>query len=569
MWKDSKLNDWQLLELYKNERSEPAFAELVERHMRMVHATCLRDVEDPGLAEDAAQVVFVILAKKARALEKGNSLAGWLFRTARLVSANIRTQERRRLRREAAMSRELTDANDSSSWNLLNPLLNDAIQSLSKAEQTVLLMRYFEGYNMREIGDILSVSDDAIQKRISRSVDKLRAWFRKHGFTITSVSLIGLLNNQPASSIQLNSTHIAASAAGISHAATLASAGKIGALSEGVLRSMTILNLKLATAATAAIIIAAATGPYAIRAVANGMSPGNFANTSAARAGNVIILASAKAADTPYGVVDAFLRARGARSFVNGRSARDASKCYALFYPAIHSKMSLNDYKGAGTAKIMKDKFDLNTAMGCLLMNTADDISLISMRNDSRDKDVVNVKIGMKGYDAQTIKIVTVYDNASGHFYIDLEKTWLKNVPNAKETAIATTCLSNLKQMALGILMYAQDHGNKFPKADTWVDDILPYLRSSQLFHCPGSPASERWSYAFNRNLSGINEIDIRNPANTPLIFESSQNVKNASDTGESLPAKARHDGTYGYAFADGHARLYKERNVPALQWKP
>src|ERR1700722_11648596 len=97
--------DSQLLEAYARTGSERAFRELVERHINLVHSAALRESRgDVPLAEDITQAVFTELARRAKRLAHHPALAGWLYTSVRLTSANARRGEDRRRRREQEAS---------------------------------------------------------------------------------------------------------------------------------------------------------------------------------------------------------------------------------------------------------------------------------------------------------------------------------------------------------------------------------------------------------------------------------------------------------------------------------
>ena len=158
------------------------------------------------------------------------------------------------------------------------------------------------------------------------------------------------------------------------------------------------------------------------------------------------------------------------------------------------------------------------------------------------------------------LKIVIAPDATGKLLRLDLMQSALRTDPEgfarARQKAEQVSSLSNLRQIGLGIIQYSQDHDEKFPDADNWVDEVMPYIKNKAVFHDPSAPANEKWSYAYNRNLSGVSLAQSDSPADTVEVFESTSGTKNASDTGQSVPVPGRHQGGTDYVFVDGHAKL-------------
>lgn len=84
----------------------------------------------------------------------------------------------------------------------------------------------------------------------------------------------------------------------------------------------------------------------------------------------------------------------------------------------------------------------------------------------------------------------------------------------ARENARRTACLSNLKQIGLGLIQYAQDNDERLPAAtfDTeavnWRTAIEPYMKSKTVFKCPSQPiatASDGFPVSYAVNYPGGN----------------------------------------------------------------
>jgi prepilin-type processing-associated H-X9-DG protein len=125
----------------------------------------------------------------------------------------------------------------------------------------------------------------------------------------------------------------------------------------------------------------------------------------------------------------------------------------------------------------------------------------------------------------------------------------------AKKAADATVILSNLKQLALGAILYATDQDEKLNLSTaTLKTKLLPYVKSEAIFKAPdGKPLP----IVFNSNLTGKRFGDVRRPAETVMM---------------SLGGKGSlvfTDGRTPIAFVDGHVKYLKPDQVSILIWVP
>jgi RNA polymerase sigma factor (sigma-70 family) len=214
-------SDAQLLHEYADDGIEPAFTEIVIRYTNLVYSAAARQTDSADIAAEIAQSVFITLARGARALSprlaEDASMAGWLCRSARNISLNLRRNELRRHSRERQAMEHLDSTSETTpDWERLRPVLDEAMSELSGPDYDAVVMRFFNNQDLRSVGRALGVTDDTAQKRVSRALDKLREHLSRRGINTTAAALTIVLS---ANAVQAAPVGLAVT---ISSAATLA-----------------------------------------------------------------------------------------------------------------------------------------------------------------------------------------------------------------------------------------------------------------------------------------------------------------------------------------------------------
>ncbi len=174
----------------------------------------------------------------------------------------------------------------------------------------------------------------------------------------------------------------------------------------------------------------------------------------------------------------------------------------------------------------------------------------------------------------------------------------------ARESARRASCLSNLKQIGIGLAQYTQDFDERLPSwyvYDTayryvWADSVQPYVKSTQIFRCPShvntvdttlgflgedsftatnftdsskllSYAVNGWAFAGSTSGEGIHIARVQQPASTFIVGEGKETTLNNGPISYGLHWKSgigegdipeRHFDGSNYLFVDGHAKWLK-----------
>jgi len=189
----------------QDEAADEAFRILVDRHGSMVLHVCEQVIGHRQDAEDAAQAVFLVLARKASVVRVQGTLAPWLYGVARRVAAKARASSnaRRTLEQRTTMTAArarfcdgIVDQPPSShEWEAVH----DEVGRLPEKYRSPIVMCYLEGQTHEEAARRIGCPVGTVRVRLSRARERLRGRLIRRGFGPDRVTAIGWFAPDPGS----------------------------------------------------------------------------------------------------------------------------------------------------------------------------------------------------------------------------------------------------------------------------------------------------------------------------------------------------------------------------------
>jgi RNA polymerase sigma factor (sigma-70 family) len=255
------LTDWQLLQDYLGRRDEAALATLVRRHGPMVWGVCRRVLRNYHDAEDAFQATFLVFVRKASSIASPELLANWLYGVAHQTALKARTTAAKRRARE----RQVTEMPEPAATEQvvssdLQPLLDQELSRLPDKYRVAIVLCDLGGKTRKAAARQLGVPEGTLAARLARGRVMLAKRLARHGLAVSggvlgavlaeNVASAGVPTSVVSSTIKATTLFAAGQAA-----ATGAISTKVAALTEGVLKTMLLTKLKIATALLMALTL--------------------------------------------------------------------------------------------------------------------------------------------------------------------------------------------------------------------------------------------------------------------------------------------------------------------------
>lgn len=158
-----------------------AQSELYRLYSQAMYNICLRMVKNESDAEDLLQNSFVDVFTKLNSFKQQSSIGAWIKRV--VINNCINFLKKRRLQFEEFQDHytdTLADTREEVPDVSLNvQSINVAMQALPDGYRVVFSLYLFEGYDHREIAEILHISEATSKSQYSRAKKKIKTLLKE------------------------------------------------------------------------------------------------------------------------------------------------------------------------------------------------------------------------------------------------------------------------------------------------------------------------------------------------------------------------------------------------------
>lgn len=242
--------DAQLMAAFLDRKDEEAFEVLVRRHESVVLSVCTRVLRDEHGARDAAQAVFLVLARKGASIDLQRPLGPWLHHVAYGVAVSARRErEARRARELKAMNTDRNRTTPEEADAALRELLDGELDGLPEKYRRPLILFHLEGKSLEETAETLGSPTGTVGAWLSRGREMLRDRLVRRGAGALSGAVLAAFLAREASAHAVGW--------GFARAAARAAAGgavpsSVSLMTQGAMNMLLMAKLKAAAVAIVA-----------------------------------------------------------------------------------------------------------------------------------------------------------------------------------------------------------------------------------------------------------------------------------------------------------------------------
>ncbi len=196
--------DGQLLERFVGRHEEAAFAALVQRYGRLVLSVCRQVLRHEHDAEDAFQATFLVLAKKAGSIRKGEAIGSWLYGVALRIARKAKMSIDSRRRTEARSSDRLKPPGlgaqpvSEAALAELQRHLAEAVDQLPAKYRRPFILCCLAGKSREDVARELGWKKGTVSSRVAKARALLGERLARRGVALPAALCAGVLAQDAA-----------------------------------------------------------------------------------------------------------------------------------------------------------------------------------------------------------------------------------------------------------------------------------------------------------------------------------------------------------------------------------
>ena len=196
---DQNYTDEDLVKLYVQTQRNNYFEKIYDRYATKVYQKCLFFVKDSARAEDLTHDIFFKLILRLSTFKEESKFSTWLYS----ITYNHCMDQLRSNKRSGEISYEETveipddtDLNNLFDDDVETKRFQQAMDQLTVDEKGLLLMKYADEISIRDIAEILKVTESSVKMRLLRTKEKFRNKYIETAFFlgILLIKVIELIN---------------------------------------------------------------------------------------------------------------------------------------------------------------------------------------------------------------------------------------------------------------------------------------------------------------------------------------------------------------------------------------
>lgn len=179
------LSDEEIIERILLNKDAAMVEILYERYSDKVYRKCLSFVKEAATAEDLTQDIFIKIYVNLSSFKQQSRFSTWLYSiTYNFCVDYIRKNAREKIspiedgQGEPIKNVEIDNAEELA--HIAAERLLELLEKIRSEDKLILLMKYRDDLSIKEIQDVLSISESAVKMRIKRAKEKIQELYRQY-----------------------------------------------------------------------------------------------------------------------------------------------------------------------------------------------------------------------------------------------------------------------------------------------------------------------------------------------------------------------------------------------------